>query len=958
MHRQIIFLLALNLSILLANSGYISGNVYGENSEPLPGCNVYLDGYEIGTATDMDGFFKIENLDEGKYTLLVDFLGYKQGSFTFYISEYEDDLNEENNNSDDYLSKLNLEDNENQNSVEKQPYFEYISIFLNSVALDLDEIIISASKVKQKITESPSIISLINERNIRRQVGVSDYNRLAAMAKGVDVTYYGAQGAQINARGFDGAYSTRFRQFNDGLYMGEAVTGQVYSLISGPPKESISRIEVLFGPQSALYGPDASQGLLNIIRKHPMQDAMNEINFSTSSLNNPRIGGRFVKNYNKISIDISAESQYTNEIPYGNDEKEIFWVLGDTLYLTEDLFDPIELRKNHVSSNFYYRIDDKNELSAFYDYTEGSGYAIGSLGPLYIKNLTNHQYGVRLINDHHSLRVSSRNQRADAASRTSIGVHQVDNRTLNGVTMTWAEALEAFDEDSLNFWFQNSSSMSWNEALKSFGEDSNNWWLKYNSDEFIIDYQYNNKISDRLKVVSGLDYEFKFPKTERTAINDIGISPITNLSGGTKVNEYRYGVYGQLDYFLDNDYSVNFSLRFDDHEYYGKTFSPRASLVKKNFMSGTVKFIAGTGFKAPTLFERNIYSGQKAIAGGTEGSLDPILGIPYPEDFIINGVAMGSATGFTQVDFKDLNGNGVYDGSDIDSLISSRYTAPLELEEHQSMELAYTGVINGNNLVEINFYRGHYKNFKGPLTAFAVTGPAWNYFTQAFAPLQLDGIRQVNYGEELVVDNPIPAFTYALTYANLPLDVVFYGLEGGWKHLRENYEISMNFSVFNDQSLVDKREKGEKYYNYTIGAESSQLSDSAYVDYLSYARIYSNTPNLKGSFSITNHNGFIDKLSSTITLKMTSPFDFVSGYFEANEEGKGTIPASTAGQSWFRNPGQIGGQLYGDIDITYEHNDQTYLGFAVKNIFQTEAPTIPITPQIPRSYSFEIGYRF
>ena len=37
MHRQIIFLLALNLSILLANSGYISGNVYGENSEPLPG---------------------------------------------------------------------------------------------------------------------------------------------------------------------------------------------------------------------------------------------------------------------------------------------------------------------------------------------------------------------------------------------------------------------------------------------------------------------------------------------------------------------------------------------------------------------------------------------------------------------------------------------------------------------------------------------------------------------------------------------------------------------------------------------------------------------------------------------------------------------------------------------------------------------------------------------------------
>ena len=31
---------------------------------------------------------------------------------------------------------------------------------------------------------------------------------------------------------------------HDGLYIGESVTGQVYSLISGPPKESISRLEI------------------------------------------------------------------------------------------------------------------------------------------------------------------------------------------------------------------------------------------------------------------------------------------------------------------------------------------------------------------------------------------------------------------------------------------------------------------------------------------------------------------------------------------------------------------------------------------------------------------------------------------------------------------------------------------------------------------------------------------
>ena len=97
-----------------------------------------------------------------------------------------------------------------------------------------------------------------------------------------------------------------------------------------------------------------------------------------------------------------------------------------------------------------------------------------------------------------------------------------------------------------------------------------------------------------------------------------------------------------------------------------------------------------------------------------------------------------------------------------------------------------------------------------PLTAFAVTGPAWNFMTQSSGQLDLDAIRQVNYGKGLVNSSPVPQFTYCLTYENVPLDVTFYGLEGGWKHLRDNYEISANFSYFNDQSLVDSREKGKK----------------------------------------------------------------------------------------------------------------------------------------------------
>ena len=82
----------------------------------------------------------------------------------------------------------------------------------------------------------------------------------------------------------------------------------------------------------------------------------------------------------------------------------------------------------------------------------------------------------------------------------------------------------------------------------NYGRDGLGWWIKFNSDDVNVDYQFNNQLTDRLKVVSGFDYEYKDPHTDRTAINDKGISPITGNYGGTDIKESRYGVYGQIDY--------------------------------------------------------------------------------------------------------------------------------------------------------------------------------------------------------------------------------------------------------------------------------------------------------------------------------------------------------------------------------------------------------------------------
>ncbi len=62
---------------LLAQSGAIKGRVVdGESGQILPGANVYLEGTNIGTATDIGGEYRILNIPPGMYTLIVNYIGF------------------------------------------------------------------------------------------------------------------------------------------------------------------------------------------------------------------------------------------------------------------------------------------------------------------------------------------------------------------------------------------------------------------------------------------------------------------------------------------------------------------------------------------------------------------------------------------------------------------------------------------------------------------------------------------------------------------------------------------------------------------------------------------------------------------------------------------------------------------------------------------------------------------
>ncbi len=79
-------ILPLLIAIFLVSSTYaqvgtIRGFVYDKkNSEPLPFVNISLKGTVYGASTDMNGYFSIVKIKEGKYTLEVSSLGFNQVS--------------------------------------------------------------------------------------------------------------------------------------------------------------------------------------------------------------------------------------------------------------------------------------------------------------------------------------------------------------------------------------------------------------------------------------------------------------------------------------------------------------------------------------------------------------------------------------------------------------------------------------------------------------------------------------------------------------------------------------------------------------------------------------------------------------------------------------------------------------------------------------------------------------
>ena len=130
----------------------------------------------------------------------------------------------------------------------------------------------SATGSPQRSTEAPVAMEIISAEDIKRS-GATDIPTILSRVAGVDVLTWGAGGAaDVSIRGYDQGYSPRLLVLINGRQVYLDHYG--YTAWASLPVElsEIRQIEVVKGPNSALFGFNAVGGVVNIITYNPKYD--------------------------------------------------------------------------------------------------------------------------------------------------------------------------------------------------------------------------------------------------------------------------------------------------------------------------------------------------------------------------------------------------------------------------------------------------------------------------------------------------------------------------------------------------------------------------------------------------------------------------------------------------------------------------------------------------------------
>jgi outer membrane receptor protein involved in Fe transport len=260
----ILFLLGLLLSsapVAAQETGTVRGTVTQSGSDqPLAGVIVTVQGTTVKGVTNTRGVYTIERAPAGPQTLVFRWLGYRPITVATTISA--------------------------TGETTADAKMEQLPIQLSELSVT------GVSKVPERAVEAPAAVSVVEPR-VLVTTGITGQAPLALReVPGVDITQSGMNDFNVNARGFNSSLNRRVLVLQDGRDLAIAFLGSQEWNALAVPTDEYSKMELVRGPGSALYGANAFFGVLNITTPSAREVAGTKLTLGGGEMSTVRVDAR------------------------------------------------------------------------------------------------------------------------------------------------------------------------------------------------------------------------------------------------------------------------------------------------------------------------------------------------------------------------------------------------------------------------------------------------------------------------------------------------------------------------------------------------------------------------------------------------------------------------------------------------------------------------------------------
>ena len=228
-----VFLLCLSAgpATLVSGQAVVEGRVTS-GAEPVPFANVGVRGTAFGSAADLDGHFRIEQLPAGTYTVVASALGFAAATRIVTATAGETTT---------------------------------LDFNLEEAVVETEGVVVTGSLIETYVKDSPVKVDVVSPRYLEK-IPTANVMEVLENVNGlyqqIDCAVCGTNNIRIN--GMDGPYTA---VLIDGMPIMSSLA-TVYGL-NGISPSLIQQVEIIKGPMSTLYGSEAMGGVINIITKNP-----------------------------------------------------------------------------------------------------------------------------------------------------------------------------------------------------------------------------------------------------------------------------------------------------------------------------------------------------------------------------------------------------------------------------------------------------------------------------------------------------------------------------------------------------------------------------------------------------------------------------------------------------------------------------------------------------------------